>query len=42
LVALIEERSVIERILKHLGLPAEVPAPRPGRAPPCLDERASV
>jgi hypothetical protein len=42
LVALIEERSVIERILKHLGLPAEVPATRPGRAPPCLDESASA
>jgi len=34
LVALIEERSVIDRILRHLGLPAEVPATRPSRAPP--------
>jgi hypothetical protein len=28
---------VIERILRHLHLPTEVPAPRPGRAPPSLD-----
>jgi len=27
---------VIERILRHLHLPTEVPAPRPGRAPPLL------
>jgi hypothetical protein len=37
LIALIEEASVIERILCHLHLPTEVPAPRPGRAPPSLD-----
>ena len=35
--ALIEEASVIERILRHLHLPTEVPAPRPGRAPPPLE-----
>ena len=34
LIALIEEASVIERILRHLHLPTELPAPRPGRAPP--------
>jgi hypothetical protein len=34
LVALIEEASVIQRILRHLGLPTEVPEPRPPRAPP--------
>ena len=34
LVALIEEASVIHRILRHLGVPTEVPEPRPGRAPP--------
>jgi hypothetical protein len=34
LVALIEEAAVIDRILRHLGLPAELPAPRPARAPP--------
>jgi hypothetical protein len=33
LIALIEEPSVIERILRHLCLPTEVPTPRPGRAP---------
>ena len=37
LIALIEESSVIERILRHLHLPTEVPAPRPGRAPPLLE-----
>jgi hypothetical protein len=34
LVALIEQRAVIDRILRHLGLPTETPAPRPARAPP--------
>jgi hypothetical protein len=28
---------VIERILRHLHLPTEVPAPRPGRAPPPIE-----
>jgi hypothetical protein len=37
LIALIEEASVIERILRHLHLPTEVPTPRPGRAPPPLE-----
>ena len=34
LIALIEEAAVIGRILRHLGLPTEVPTPRPARAPP--------
>ena len=34
LIALIEEADVITRILRHLGLPREIPAPRPARAPP--------
>ena len=34
LVALIEQASVVQRILRHLGLPTEVPMPRPARAPP--------
>jgi hypothetical protein len=34
LVALIDERAVIVRILRHLGLPVEPPAARPARAPP--------
>ena len=34
LVALIEQAVVIEQILRHLGLPTEIPAPRPARAPP--------
>jgi hypothetical protein len=41
LMALIEEAAVIERILDHLGLPAEIPAPRPARAPP-VAERAGA
>ena len=34
LVALIEQVSVIQRILRHLGVPTEIPEPRPARAPP--------
>jgi len=34
LIALIEQAAVIERILSHLGLSAQIPAPRPARAPP--------
>jgi hypothetical protein len=34
LIALIEDPSVIRRILRHLGLPTEVPAARPARPPP--------
>jgi hypothetical protein len=34
LIALIEEAAVINRILRHLGVPTEIPAPRPARAPP--------
>ncbi len=39
LIALIEEAAVIDRILRHLGLPTQTPAPRAARAPP---RRASV
>jgi hypothetical protein len=34
LVALIEEAAVMGAILRHLGVPAAIPAPRPARAPP--------
>lgn len=34
--ALITEAAVINRILKHLGVPTEIPARRPARAPPRL------
>jgi hypothetical protein len=34
LVALIDQASVILRILRHLGLPTDLPEPRPARAPP--------
>jgi uncharacterized protein YbaR (Trm112 family) len=33
LIALIEEAAVIERILRHFGVPTEIPVPRPARAP---------
>jgi hypothetical protein len=34
LLAPIDHAPVIERILRHVGLPTEVPAPGPARAPP--------
>jgi hypothetical protein len=34
LIALIEEAQVIQRVLRHLGLPTEVPPARPARPPP--------
>jgi hypothetical protein len=34
LVALIERARVVDRILRHLGLPTDRPVPRPARAPP--------
>ena len=34
LIALIEDASVIERLLRHLGLPTEIPEACPPRAPP--------
>lgn len=34
LIALIGDPRVIRRILSHLRLPTEVPAPRPARSPP--------
>ena len=34
LIALIEEAEVVRRILRHLGLPDEIPRTRPARAPP--------
>ena len=33
-IALIEEAAVIERILRHLGVPTAIPAPRLARPPP--------
>jgi hypothetical protein len=34
LLALLEHPLIVERILRHLGLPTERPEPRPARAPP--------
>jgi hypothetical protein len=42
LVALIEQRAAIERILTHLGIPTEVPASRPARAPPIPADTPSL
>jgi hypothetical protein len=39
LIALIDDPRVIRRILGHGGLPTEVPAARPPRAPPIPFER---
>ena len=36
-VSVITSRSVAERILRHLGLPHELPRPSPARGPPQLD-----
>jgi hypothetical protein len=36
LVALIERASTVERVLRHLGLPTDLPEPRSARAPPLL------
>jgi uncharacterized protein YbaR (Trm112 family) len=33
LLALIEHRTAVERILRHLGLPTDRPEPWPARAP---------
>ena len=41
LIALIEQAIVIQRILRHLGLPAEVPDPQPSRAPPLFERAGS-
>ena len=42
LLALIEHARIVERILRHLGLPTDRPAPRPARAPPRrVDDPAS-
>jgi hypothetical protein len=40
LLALIEHAAIVERILRHLGLPTEAPQPRPARAPPGPPEPA--
>ena len=34
LISLIEDPPVIKKILKHLGLPTELPTPSPARSPP--------
>ena len=34
LIAVIDHTPVIQKILRHLGLPSEIPVPTPARAPP--------
>ena len=34
LIAVIDHNPVIQKILRHLGLPSEIPVPTPARAPP--------
>ena len=34
MIALIEDPSVVLRLLRHLGLPTEIPEPYPAPAPP--------
>lgn len=41
LVALLEAGTVTARILRHLGLPSEVPAARPARASPLASDAES-
>lgn len=41
LIALVDASDVTRRILRHLGLPADVPAARPARAPPLYDDDAA-
>jgi hypothetical protein len=36
LIALIEQGSVIARLLGRLGVPTEIPPPSPARAPPAI------
>jgi hypothetical protein len=35
LLATIEERAVVEKILTHLGLPVDLPQPSAARTPEC-------
>jgi hypothetical protein len=41
LIATLEASEVTRRILRHLGLPTEVPPPVPSRAPPRIDDWAA-
>jgi hypothetical protein len=41
LIATLEASEATRRVLRHLGLPTEVPPPVPARAPPSLDDWAA-
>ena len=34
LIAVIDDPAVVQRVLRHQGLPTEIPTARPARAPP--------
>ena len=36
LIAVIDHTPAIQKILRHLGLPSEIPVPTPARAPPLV------
>jgi len=38
LIGVIEHAAVVQRILRHLSLPSDVPEPHPARAPPIPPE----
>jgi hypothetical protein len=42
LVATIDQRAVVDRILRHLGLPTDLSVPHPARAPPLAEARREV
>jgi hypothetical protein len=37
LIATVEEPAIVDRILRHLGLPTDVPVLLPARPPPAVD-----
>ena len=34
MIAVIDDPAVVERVLRHLALPTEIPSAQPARAPP--------
>ena len=42
LIALIDQVPIIQQILRHLGLPSEIPTPTSVRAPPLMNDDSAV
>ena len=42
LIALIDQVSIIQQILRHPGLPSEIPTPTSVRAPPLMNDDPAV